>query len=146
MKCNGCKKNELPPSKRLDKRGRPFQFCSYCRKQRREASGKQYREANRYCEASRSSKRILDKNYQKKRRKNHPGLKTEESALYRKKYPEKVKAQQLFNGAVRSGKIIRSACVICGGTQKVHGHHPDYSKPLKIIWVCPVHHKLIHPD
>ena len=37
------------------------------------------------------------------------------------------------------GKITKKPCVVCGET-KVDGHHPDYSKPYEIIWLCRKHH------
>jgi hypothetical protein len=31
---------------------------------------------------------------------------------------------------------IGEKCVVCGSTEKLHRHHPDYSKPLEIITLC----------
>jgi hypothetical protein len=47
------------------------------------------------------------------------------------------------NNALRSGKISRHPCAICGG-EPAHKHHDDYSKPLDVIWLCPKHHKQMH--
>lgn len=58
--------------------------------------------------------------------------------------PEKFKAYSIVNGAIRSGKIEKGCCQICGLTGNVHAHHEDYSKPLEIIWLCPKHHKNVH--
>lgn len=33
------------------------------------------------------------------------------------------------------GTLIREACRDCGA-EKVQAHHPDYSKPLDVIWLC----------
>jgi len=60
-----------------------------------------------------------------------------------KRNPEKAKAHDALNGAVRSGRIKRLPCEICG-SGKVHGHHEDYSKPLDVIWLCSIHHAQIH--
>ncbi len=62
---------------------------------------------------------------------------------YRDKYPKKYKAVNLVNNAIRSGKLIRCPCVICGDINS-HGHHPDYDKPLDLIWLCAVHHSEWH--
>lgn len=37
----------------------------------------------------------------------------------------------------------KQPCEVCGSldTQR---HHDDYSKPLEVRWVCPLHHKGIH--
>lgn len=45
--------------------------------------------------------------------------------------------------ALRSGKIVKKPCSVCGD-KNVHGHHEDYSKPLEVIWLCPLHHAEIH--
>ena len=89
-------------------------------------------------------KRIADKKYQARKRKDKDGYKTHESKEYRSKYPEKVKAQQLLNYPTKNRNVKKSACVVCGVTQGIDGHHPDYTKPLIVIWVCPIHHKQIH--
>ena len=44
-----------------------------------------------------SDRRGRDKAYQIIRRKNNPGLKTEEYRIYREKNPEKVRAHQMLN-------------------------------------------------
>ncbi len=54
----------------------------------------------------------------------------------RKRYPQKDKARQLLNDAVRDGKITKQPCYLCGSTNKIEAHHHDYSKPLDVKWVC----------
>tara|TARA_R110000787_G_scaffold56390_2_gene129641 strand:- start:768 stop:1175 length:408 start_codon:yes stop_codon:yes gene_type:complete len=61
----------------------------------------------------------------------------------RKKNPGKYKAQSAVNNAVRDKRLFKKPCEVCG-EEKVHGHHEDYSKPLEVIWLCPIHHKEIH--
>ncbi len=63
---------------------------------------------------------------------------------YRKKYPERVIAANAINHAVQRGQLERQACLICGS--KAGAHHPDYSKPKDVIWLCPQHHKDCHLD
>jgi len=63
----------------------------------------------------------------------------ENSRNYRKKYPDRYRAYGIVNNAVRSGKLIRLPCAICGDLNS-HGHHEDYSKPLEVVWVCALHH------
>lgn len=67
--------------------------------------------------------------------------------LYHKKYrednPEIEKAHNLFKSKYRSGKIKKLPCKICGG-KKSEAHHPDYSKPYDVIWLCSKHHKQVH--
>lgn len=54
-----------------------------------------------------------------------------------------VRAKNAANNAVRDGKIKREPCRVCG-VFPAHKHHPDYSKPLDVIWLCPQHHKDLH--
>lgn len=51
-------------------------------------------------------------------------------------------AHQAVNNAIRSGKLSRQPCFICG--KKAEAHHPDYSRPLSVTWLCPEHHKEAH--
>jgi len=61
--------------------------------------------------------------------------------------PEKFKARELLNGAVRSKKIIKpDHCSLCGKGGKVDGHHEDYSRPLDVIWLCRACHMGIHNE
>lgn len=62
---------------------------------------------------------------------------------WEQKNPNKRKVHEKLNGAIRSGKIIKFPCEKCGN-QKVDGHHPDYSKPLEVMWLCRKHHKEEH--
>ena len=62
---------------------------------------------------------------------------------HRQKFPEKRKAQIIVMNAIKSGKLIRpDSCIICEKKCIPEGHHPDYSKPLEVIWVC----KQCHTD
>ncbi len=38
----------------------------------------------------------------------------------------------------------KPACQACGSKVYIHAHHPDYSKPLQILWVCASCHKKLH--
>ena len=66
---------------------------------------------------------------------------------YRKNYikrnKQKVTARIRLNTKVRSGKILKENCKVCDCT-KSQAHHPDYSKPLEVIWLCPRHHTDLH--
>ena len=41
--------------------------------------------------------------------------------------------------ALKSGKILKSPCEICGDFN-TNSHHDDYSKPLDVRWLCRSHH------
>ena len=56
--------------------------------------------------------------------------------------PEKGKARSAVNSAIRSGKLKPFPCFICGA--KAVAHHPDYSAPLDVVWLCQPHHMQTH--
>lgn len=49
------------------------------------------------------------------------------------------RARWAVRAALRSGKLVRQGCEVCGET-KTHAHHDDYSKPLEVRWLCVAHH------
>ena len=56
---------------------------------------------------------------------------------------DKTKVWRIFNLAVNFGEIKRKPCEICG-KKNAQGHHPNYNEPLKVIWLCPKHHRELH--
>ena len=57
--------------------------------------------------------------------------------------PDQHAAHQAVANAVKTGRLKRLPCEVCGDS-KVQGHHDDYSKPLTVRWVCFKHHQEIH--
>ena len=66
--------------------------------------------------------------------------------LCRKRYPEKARARSLLSNAICEGKIIRPKnCSLCNSDEFViEAHHPDYSKPYDVIWLCRSCHGIVH--
>lgn len=62
---------------------------------------------------------------------------------WNKNNPLGYRARYLTNNAVRDGRLKRQPCEVCG-SEKVHAHHRDYSKPLDVIWLCARHHHKMH--
>lgn len=62
---------------------------------------------------------------------------------YQNENPEKLRAHRLVYWAVKSGKLTKHPCYVCGN-EKSEGHHYDYTKPLDVIWVCRKHHRQEH--
>jgi hypothetical protein len=48
----------------------------------------------------------------------------------------KNRARRLAMQALDKGKIKRKPCERCGTTLDLHMHHPDYSRPRYVIWLC----------
>lgn len=42
--------------------------------------------------------------------------------------------------ALKAGRLIKKPCSVCGVTEKVEAHHPDYDYPLEVVWLCRQHH------
>lgn len=62
-------------------------------------------------------------------------------ARYARKYPEKVAANTAVNNAIRDRRLYKKPCEECGTIEGVQAHHDDdYTKPLKVRWLCPEHH------
>lgn len=61
----------------------------------------------------------------------------------REAHPEMYAAHTAVGNALRDGRIKREPCVFCA-SEKVHGHHRDYSKPLDVVWLCPKCHHRLH--
>lgn len=68
-----------------------------------------------------------------------------QAAIERSKtrHPERDLARRMVGIRVRHGTIQKQPCH-CGAT-KVEAHHPDYSKPLEVEWLCRKHHVERHP-
>jgi|SRR5262245_47580924 len=58
------------------------------------------------------------------------------------KSPEKVRARQVLNDAVRTGRMLRKPCEQCGEVL-TEAHHDDYGKPLDVRWLCRRHHAVV---
>ena len=63
--------------------------------------------------------------------------------MLRKKYPERYSAKDKVRYALRTGRLTRRPCEVCGNP-KVEFHHPDYSKPIEGRWLCKKHHEAAH--
>jgi hypothetical protein len=67
-------------------------------------------------------------------------------AEYQNTHKDRHKAVQKLNRAVKKGIVIKwPACAVPGcHCKRVVGHHPDYSSPLEVVWMCEPHHRQLH--
>ena len=66
-------------------------------------------------------------------------------ATYRKKYPMAYVAHVITGNAIRDGKLFpETSCSVCNSTEKIEGHHDDYTKPMDVRWLCEKCHKEWH--
>ena len=59
-------------------------------------------------------------------------------------YQLQASATATYRKAVLAGQLVPRPCVVCGKSDRVHGHHEDYARPLDVIWLCPIHHSGRH--
>lgn len=58
-------------------------------------------------------------------------------------YAKKVRTRALTRSFIKSGKLVRQTCEVCGAV-KAEAHHDDYNKPLDVRWLCRYHHREHH--
>jgi hypothetical protein len=51
-------------------------------------------------------------------------------------------AHIILGNALKYKTITRQPCWVCG--KKAEAHHPDYSRPLDVVWLCKEHHQEVH--
>lgn len=66
----------------------------------------------------------------------------EQKRRWRKKYPEKIRAVNIANRKIKIPKGEK--CTMCKKRLATDKHHPDYSKPLKVIFLCRKCHNGVH--
>ena len=98
----------------------------YWRKHRDKKAEKDKRYREKYPDKIRDKKKIYAK--------NNPDIINESGRRYKRRYPHKVKCRSTFNNAITQGLIQRLPCSICNNP-KSEGHHPNYDKPLDVIWL-----------
>lgn len=64
---------------------------------------------------------------------------------YRQSNPNRYKATNIVNNAIRDGKINKIPCFCCGSSNVV-AHHVSYDLPLDIVWLCQKHHRQLHTN
>lgn len=61
------------------------------------------------------------------------------------RHADRESARKKLGNAVALGKIIPwPVCAIHSCEDKPEAHHPDYSRPLDVVWLCPKHHTDAH--
>ena len=79
--------------------------------------------------------------YRRKQQASESGKETRRR-YHQKYYPlnrDKFVARSATGHGLRDGWLDKSPCKVCG-SKKSEAHHPDYSRPTFIIWLCRKHH------
>lgn len=69
---------------------------------------------------------------------NDPSRYTDDAPTYESS--ERIRAHKIVAGAIGRGTLTRKPCEVCGDINS-ESHHPDYSKPLEVHWLCRAHHQ-----
>ena len=89
-------------------------------------------------------KKTEDKaSYMKAWHEKHPGYMTQAKRDWWNKNRDRMRVKDALRYAIRTGKVVKLPCQECG-VQEVEAHHPDYSRPLDVVWLCKEHHMGIH--
>lgn len=131
-KCKECNKKDVTKN-RLDNLD---YVQEYDRNRRKKANVSEQR-----WEELSTNRKIYSEAYYKE----NPDLRLEKLRRYREANPKKYKAHCMVARAIKSGKLVKNPCEVCGDI-KVHGHHCDYDKPLEVVWLCAEHHSQWHSE
>lgn len=86
----------------------------------------------------------------KRSREKYRGKRNAETLRWQKSHPEKFRAQAVVHRMLNRGELVKPAqCSQAGDTSVLHtdrivAHHPDYSKPNEVVWLCQRCHTRLH--
>ena len=127
--CTECGK-EKDESEFYKNRGGLQCYCKPCNNARSMKWHSEHRESRRE-----TNNRYYANNREERRARKH---------RWREEHPDRVKAHNIVNNKISSGRLVRKAnCIICGRSPTV-AHHEDYKKPLAVTWLCYSCHALHH--
>lgn len=78
-----------------------------------------------------------------KPRQEHSPKQLTRQQKWRQRNPASYLAHLTVQNAVRLGVLTPEPCEVCGA-EKAEAHHPDYTKPLEVVWLCRKHHAALH--
>lgn len=70
------------------------------------------------------------------------GAVAENTKRWKARNPDKLRAEYAVADAIQRGTLTRQPCTVCG--EKAQAHHADYTRPLEVQWLCPLHHARQH--
>ena len=75
----------------------------------------------------------------------HPANRAKSREAWRTKNPIARLAHKAVERAIERGELMPMPCEVCGSL-RVHAHHDDYTSPLSVRWLCPIHHAQHHTN
>ena len=133
--CKQCGKN-LPVTSFAvadTKRGYRRGVCRDCLRPHLNAYAKASRSRRYHANAGKYRDKLRRKNLERhaKNRAEH----YRQNREYEKRHPDRHRAKARVQYALKTGKLTRLPCQVCGVT-KTQAHHDDYTRPLDVIWLC----------
>jgi len=119
-------------------------FCKECVKERVRAYGKRPYVMQRDRERRRGGKDPLHIMRVAIYQQTHKEQCRRSKRKYAVGNPVRRSARRQLNQAIAKGLLRREPCAVCGTTENIHAHHPNYAKPLEVVWFCPIHHGEAH--
>ncbi len=86
----------------------------------------------------RDKPRVREYDRQRANQPHRVALRNRISKKWEEDHPEWAQAQTAAGNALRDGRLKRETkCQRCGTeSRRIEKHHPDYSEPLKVEWLC----------
>jgi len=141
MKCNKCDKEK----NKIDFYAKD-KTCKDCRKEmvriNREKNAEYYRKYDKDRFKNDPMVSARHKRYQKTESGKASVIKSKKK--WQEQNPVKRAVHVITGNAIRSGRISKEPCEVCGSKSRIHAHHDDYSKPLEVRWLCAKHHQEWH--
>jgi hypothetical protein len=156
-KCQKC--NETKPLEEFHKnKSRPLGRNYVCIPCTSAYSREYVRRSDAKIKAAARSKKYHATDHARERTRRYD--KSEQRMAYKKTYNKskshvesraKIAKRLRVEGKTKAHKLVfhrltKQPCERCGSTIRVHGHHEDYSKPLEVMWLCPIHHAERHRE
>lgn len=78
------------------------------------------------------------------RQKNHREEHNRANREYSARHKDRKVAHMIVGNMRKRGKLDPKPCEVCGSDDRIQAHHPDYSKPAEVVWLCQAHHMELH--
>ena len=124
--------------------------CKECTKadvnKNRAANLEYYQQYDRHRFQYELERRSLQLDQMREWAKNNPEKLAEVKSQWQARNPEKRQCHLSLASAIAKGTLVKSAsCQSCGTSEgRIQGHHPDYTKPIDVMWLCATCHSRQH--
>jgi len=112
--------------------------CEMCGKESSEPPSHYSKKKRHFCSMSCYSDFRKTKLLKEEHHRFGTGFSREEQAKRRK-------CRSITNKAIQKNELIRQPCEVCG-VMNSEAHHDNYNKPLKVRWLCFIHHRAYHKE